>query len=179
MDQNEEAGIETQELDPVKLKAFQDQMEGEQNLPAAALSGLAAALVGALIWAVVTVLTKYQIGWMAIGIGVLVGLAVRRTGRGISGIFGWLGAVFALLGCAMGNLLSVVGFISINESIPYFEVLKSVFTQSGAVIAVMKATFNPMDLLFYGIAMYEGYGFAFRQITEEELARLAVEPENP
>lgn len=29
-----------------------------------------------------------------------------------------------------------------------------------------------MDLLFYGIAIYEGYKFSFRQIIEQELATL-------
>jgi len=180
MQQTDETVIEQPEiaLDPVKLQAFRDQMEGEQNLPLGAAAGLVAALAGAVIWAVVTVITKYQIGWMAIGVGVLVGFAVGKFGRGVSGSFGVMGAAFSLLGCALGNLLSVIGFISIQESVSFFEVLKSVFTQPGVISAVMKATFNPMDLLFYGIAMYEGYSFAFRQITEEEMTRLALDPEN-
>ena len=28
----------------------------------------------------------------------------------------------------------------------------------------MKADFSPIDLLFYGIAIYEGYKFSFRQV---------------
>jgi hypothetical protein len=30
---------------------------------------------------------------------------------------------------------------------------------------LMLEAFSPMDLLFYGIAVYEGYKFFFRQIT--------------
>ena len=33
----------------------------------------------------------------------------------------------------------------------------------------MVATFSPMDLLFYGIAVYEGYKFSFRQVGPEDL----------
>jgi hypothetical protein len=33
----------------------------------------------------------------------------------------------------------------------------------------MKDSFSPMELLFYGIAIYEGYNFSFRKITEEEI----------
>jgi len=36
----------------------------------------------------------------------------------------------------------------------------------------MTATFNPMDLLFYGLAVYAGYRFSFRRISAEELAKL-------
>ena len=37
---------------------------------------------------------------------------------------------------------------------------------------VMIATFSPMDLLFYAIAIYEGYRLPLRQVTEEELQQL-------
>ena len=31
----------------------------------------------------------------------------------------------------------------------------------------MMATFSPMDLVFYGIAMYEGYKFSFRPFLQK------------
>jgi hypothetical protein len=34
---------------------------------------------------------------------------------------------------------------------------------------MMVAFFSPMDLLFYGIATYEGYQLSFRQLSPEEL----------
>ncbi len=37
---------------------------------------------------------------------------------------------------------------------------------------VLTATFQVMDLLFYAIAVYEGYRFSFRRITEAETRRL-------
>jgi len=36
-------------------------------------------------------------------------------------------------------------------------------------------TFDPMDILFYGIAVYEGYKLSFRQVSPEELASLVDE----
>ena len=35
---------------------------------------------------------------------------------------------------------------------------------------IMVATFSPMDLLFYGIAVYEGYRLSFRRLTRDDLA---------
>ena len=32
----------------------------------------------------------------------------------------------------------------------------------------MLETFNPMDVLFYGIALYEGYRFSFWQMPDGE-----------
>jgi hypothetical protein len=36
----------------------------------------------------------------------------------------------------------------------------------------MAATFHPMDVLFYTIAIGEGYHFSFRRITEAEINRI-------
>jgi hypothetical protein len=34
---------------------------------------------------------------------------------------------------------------------------------------IMIDSFSPMDILFYGFALYEGYKFSFREITEGEI----------
>src|SRR5713101_3491857 len=47
----------------------------EKKLLLGGFAGLAAAIIGAIIWAVVTVTTKYQIGWMALGVGALIAFA--------------------------------------------------------------------------------------------------------
>lgn len=163
------------QIDPLKMQAFRNKLDGQQNMPMGLAAGLIAAFIGGAIWAAVTVATKYQIGWMAIGVGAFVGYAVKVFGKGISNSFGITGATCALLGCAFGNLLSTCGFIAIQESASFFSILQTVLTKPGLVSDLFKETFNPMDLLFYGIAMYEAYIFSFRQITQEELATLAVD----
>jgi hypothetical protein len=40
------------------------------------------------------------------------------------------------------------------------------------IVEIMKDTISPTDLLFYGIGVYEGYKFSFREISDEELATL-------
>lgn len=80
------------------LEAF-EQLDYEQNLPMGVVAGLIGALVGAALWAWITVLTDAQIGWMAIAVGFLVGLAVRIFGKGLDKVFGIVGAVLSLLGC--------------------------------------------------------------------------------
>jgi hypothetical protein len=144
-----------------------DRLREDQNFNAAVSAGMVAAVVGAIVWAFVTVLTKYQIGWMAVGVGFLVGYAVRRFGRGIEPRFGYLGAVLALIGCGLGNLLAVIGLVAEQEQIALLSLLGRV--DWGAVPGIMAATFNPMDLLFYGIAVYEGYKFSFRLVGPAEL----------
>jgi len=158
------------EIDEMKYQQFINAIEGNQNLHLGIIGGLVAAVIGASIWAAVTVITDFQIGWMAVGIGFLVGFAVRVTGKGISKSFGYVGAILALASCLAGNLFSICVIISKQEAIPFFYLLTRLNPQ--IIAELMKSTFSPIDLLFYGIAVYEGYRFSFIQITEDEMAGL-------
>jgi antitoxin component YwqK of YwqJK toxin-antitoxin module len=137
----------------------------QQDPVLAVIGGTGAAILGALIWALVTVMTKYQIGYMAIAVGLLVGFSVRYFGAGVDRYFGVIGAILALAGCALGNLLAQLGFAADAESIGYVEILS--FLNFDLIVAIFVESFSPMDVLFYGFAAYEGYKFAFRKITED------------
>ncbi len=130
------------------------------NMPLAILGGVVAALIGAAIWAVVTVSTNSQIGFMAIGVGLLVGYAVRILGKGNTQAYSIVGAVLALLGCVLGNLFSACAFIADAQSVPVASEIASVVTDFGLASRLMQASFDGMDLVFYAIAAYEGFKFA-------------------
>ena len=164
----------TIEIDPLKMQQLLQKMRDEQNLMLGIAAGAAAALISAILWAVITALTNYQIGWMAIGVGVLVGLAVRSAGKGVDTSFGVVGGILSALGFALGNLLTVVIMVSNTQNIAIFD-LVSQLTPS-TIVEVMKATFQPMDVVFYLIGLYEGYQFSFRQLTDEEIMSVAQEP---
>ncbi|GAA5032244.1 hypothetical protein GCM10011506_24240 [Marivirga lumbricoides] len=144
-----------------------EKLRLEQNLPLAILAGVVAGLVGSVLWAMLTVATGYQIGYVAIAIGAGVGFSMRFAGKGIDQIFGITGAVIAVLSCVTGNFLSSIGFIADYESLGYFETL-TMFDYN-YLIPLMKETFSVMDVIFYGIAGYEGYKFAFRSFTQDDI----------
>ncbi len=158
------------EIDELKLQTLMQEIKDNQNLSLGILGGMGAAAIGAIIWAVITALTNFQIGWMAVGVGFLVGIGVRSLGKGINTSFGIVGAILSLVGCLAGNLLTVCILISRQEGIELFNLLTRL--NPAVVVELIKATFNPMDLLFYGIAVYEGYRFSFRRISDDELSKL-------
>ena len=171
-EENQEAKGQTPqvELDEMKYQRFVTELEGNQNLQMGIVGGIIGAVIGAAAWAVVTVATGYQIGWMAVGVGFLAGYGVRLMGKGISKQFGIVGAILSLLGCLAGNLLSVCAMVSKHEDVSFFDIL--VRLNPEIIVDIFKTTFSPMDLLFYAIAVYEGYRFSFRKVTEDELAGL-------
>ena len=168
--QNQPGEAQAARIDPMRLQMFMQEIRDNQNLSMAMLGGAVAAVVGASIWAAISAATNYQIGFMAVGVGFLVGLAVRKMGRGIDVSFGVTGAVLSLLGCALGNYLTVCIAIAREYQVDFFSVLAgSDFEQ---VVMLMKASFSPMDILFYALAVYYGYRYSIHRVSAEELGRL-------
>jgi len=147
---------------PEEIKSI---LRAHQSMGFAILGGFLLVILSALLWAAITVATQYQIGYMAIGVGLIVGYGIRYFGAGIDKEFGILGGAFALLGCLLGNLLSTVGFVAQSEGLRYMEVLG--FVNGSNIGEVLFGSFSPMDLLFYGIAVYEGYRFSFRTLPSD------------
>lgn len=132
--------------------------QGGENLPMGLMAGLVAAGVGAGLWAIITVVTGYQIGWMAVGVGFLVGVAVRTAGKGTTTAFGVLGAALALGGCLVGNLLT--GCIVLSRELDVSLLALSTRLTPDITMELMKAMFSPIDLLFYALAIWQGYKFS-------------------
>lgn len=144
-------------------------MRNHQDLPYALIGGVSAAIVGGMLWGVITYLTHYQIGYMALAVGLLVGFAVRYFGAGIDLVYGVVGAACAVLGCALGNLFSQIAFIAESENMGYLEVIP--YLNLSVIGTIFAESFSPLDVVFYGIAGYEGYKFAFRPVTDELLVQ--------
>ncbi len=154
---------EQPQMTPVEQIDVEQQLEQfrtEQNLPLGLLGGFGAAIIGALVWAAITVATEYQIGYMAIAVGFIVGFAVRMLGKGVDQIYGISGAILALFGCVLGNFFSIVGFVASSEGLGYFDTLSMI--DYGMVPSIMMEAFSPLDILFYGLAIYQGYKISFR-----------------
>lgn len=147
-----------------------NKLRPHQDFYYAITGGLLATLISAVLWAVITVTTQYQIGFMAIGVGIIVGFSVQFFGAGIDRKFGYLGAILSLIGCSLGNLFSQVGFIAQEQSLGYFETLT--YLNFEIIVEILIESFNPLDVLFYGFAIFEGYKFAFRRVSAHELLKL-------
>lgn len=160
--ESEMANMSTQELLTSLPLEIKNHLRQHQSFGFAVLGGMLAAIFSAILWAVVSVAFQYQIGWMAIGIGLLVGFSVRFFGAGIDEKFGYLGAGIAVFACLLGNLLTQVGFYANEEALTYFEVLG--YLTPASSLQVIIDSFAPLDLFFFGLAGYEGYKFSFRTL---------------
>lgn len=154
------------DADQLKRERRLRELKENQSLGRGLVGGIVGASVGAVLWAIITAVTGYQIGWMAVGVGLLVGYGVRTLGKGIEPAFGYVGAFLSLMGCLVGNLLAVCIVFSNQRGIPLLEVFSRLTPEVS--LALLKATFQPLDILFYGIGVYEGYRFSVLPKTGEE-----------
>ena len=154
-------------IDEMKMQMLMNRLKENQNLSMGILGGFVAALAGASVWAIITAITGYQIGFMAIGVGFLVGFAVRYLGQGVDQVYGFIVGGLSLVGCLLGNVLKACIFYAEAEAIPFMDVVGAL--DFSIAFEILVETFSPMDILFYGIAIYYGYKSSFRHFTEEEL----------
>lgn len=175
---DESVKVQVDDTEPLEHEEVRNQLSDElleklkleQNLTMAIVAGVGAGLVGAALWGLITVVTNYQIGYLALAIGAGVGFSMRYFGKGIDQIFGVIGGGVAVLSCVLGNFFSIIGFYANAEGADFIEML-FIFDYA-YFIPVMTETFSVMDVIFYGLAGYEGYKFSFRTFTEADMENL-------
>lgn len=74
------------------------------------LSGVGAA-VGAALWAVIAIMSGYEIGWIAIGVGALAGYGMHIGYPAENARAGFVAACMALFGILLGKLFIFVFFV--------------------------------------------------------------------
>lgn len=137
------------------------------NFPMAVAAGLVAAAVGAGVWYGIVALTGWKVGFIAIGVGFLVGLAIR-FGAGQQGAVPLqiLGAVLALLSIVAGEYLIIHHWI--RQEVVDFTGWLTAAQFIGVYTEYIKEA--PITILFYGIAVYEGYILPKPDVTPDIMA---------
>lgn len=94
-------------LKPVKVygKAAPGSAAAPRREPNPVLAGILAAVLAAVLWAVIAYATGYEIGWVAWGVGALIGFAVAKSSREPSPALGATAAVIAVGALILAKIL--------------------------------------------------------------------------
>ncbi len=133
----------------------------KNNLVLALVAGFAASVIGAALWAGIAVVSGFQIGFVAIGIGALTGFAVQFAGKGDSVIFSAVAAAFGVFGCLLGNIFTVIGTVFKMGTLGFMQTLQEI--PYGEMVGLLISSSSPVDLLFYGFAGYFGWKYAISE----------------
>ncbi len=128
------------------------------------VAGVIAMVIGAGVWMGVAVTAGSQlnvipIGFMAIGVGALVGFAIRVVGDGRGIVFGLMGAVLTFLGCLGGDVLTVVQ--QSTGAHDFFYTLQT--TDLPELVTNLFSRMQVITSVAYGIGIYEGFTISRRK----------------
>ena len=146
----------------------------EEERPAAALllpavlAGLVAAIVGGVVWGLIVKWTDYEVGFVAWGIGFLVGVAIAAAARGARGLVLQVDAVLcALVGILVGKYLSfawVLQEVAERETQGLVEISVLSTDTVDLFLEELGTVFDWIDILWVGLAVYT----AWRALQPEE-----------
>jgi len=142
------------------------------GLARSAAAGAVAAVVGAILWMIFVQVTGYEVGIVAVGIGFLVGQAMAAT-AGTSTQLPPIGAVLAVIGCLLGQILTDAHFFGEAVGLGTARALQEMVSDLNLGWDVFTTGFSVIDLLFWAIAGYEGYKLTARAVAERQVARTA------
>ena len=168
-------GAVKQEVEQTKRfsKVARKKLRRYQNFLYALLGGSLVAAIAALGWAFTNAITGFHAVYLALGVGLLVGIAVRFFGAGINPVFGILAALLSLAGSLLGYYLSLSGF-------PQNAILASIlrvpqYLQPDIMISSIRDSFVPLDLLFYFLAALLAYLISIRRVSSKKITRLETD----
>jgi len=139
-------------------QAFQAETEGA-NPAGGLLFGLGAAIVSSLVWYGVVVLTKYELGILAVGVGWLVGQAVMLgAGRKRSTLLQVMSVAITVAAMVSSEYLIVRYFVAqalAERGVTDLALLLPLNLVVEMIIEGIKA--SPLTLLFWAIAVWQAF----------------------
>lgn len=143
-----------------------------QSLRAAVTASLIVIIVFSIAWSMLSAATDRVLPWMTLVQGALLGLAIRRAGRGIDWRFPTLAAVMALVGALVANVIVAAAVTAGAYGTDTLTVLRSVTTMTWPVFfdEVMTAA----DLIYAGCGAGLAAFLANRRLDRRQFGSLRL-----
>ena len=125
----------------------------KSNIALGLVTAVAAGLIAAGIYGFVIGTTKHEIGWAAIGVGFVIGLAAGKLG-GRNPVLPVVSAVLALGAVYLGQLVGDAMLIADEYGVNFSKVF---FDHFGVVQDAWKADSDPLTFVFFAIAAFAAF----------------------
>ena len=119
-------------------------------------TAVVAAVAAAALYGVVIGLTKHEIGWAAVGVGLVIGLAAGKVG-GRNPVLAITAAVLALGSVYLGQLVGEAMIGADQLDVAFSEVF---FQHFGVVQDAWKEEADPLTFVFFAIAAWAAFSGA-------------------
>ncbi|MFE9804889.1 hypothetical protein [Streptomyces sp. NPDC005548] len=123
------------------------------NLVLGVVAALGAGVISAILYGLIIGATKHEIGYAAVGVGFLVGIAAGRLG-GRNQTLPVLSVIVSVAAIYLGQLIGEAMIIAKHYSVGFNEVF---FDHLSAVQESWKADADPLTFVFFAIAAYVAF----------------------
>ena len=141
-----------------------------QSIRNAVLASLIVIVVFSVLWSMLSVLVGRIFPWMTLLLGILIGLTVRRIGRGLDWRFPAVAAGFALLGSLIGNVVVAAAFTAPELGTDTVTVLRNLTVMTWPVF--FDEVMTPADLIFAIVSGVAAAFYANRRLTRAQYLAL-------
>lgn len=143
-----------------------------QSFRNAAIAGLVALFAFCLLWILTTALINKVLPWMTVVLGGMLGLAIRRAGRGLDWRFPALAAAMAIIGAVLSNIVLAASTTAGDYETGTLHVLQSVTSMTWPLF--FDEVWNVADGFFAVVAAAYAAFLANRRLTRSEFYALRL-----
>ena len=143
-----------------------------QSIRNAVVSASIVIILFSMFWAALSDLTNRVWPWMTMLLGVFLGLAVRRAGKGVDWRFPLLAAVFAVGGALFANIIVAAALQASDMGIGTIQLLGSVTIWTWRDFFSMVIT--PADVIFSGFSAAIAAFYAYPKLTRNQFLALKL-----
>ncbi|MFE2535885.1 hypothetical protein [Streptomyces sp. NPDC059371] len=123
------------------------------NFPLGLVAAIGAGVVSAILYGLIIGLTKHEIGYAAVGVGFLVGIAAGRVG-GRSQTLPVVSVIVSVAAIYLGQLIGEAMIGADDTGLSFSTIF---FDHFDVVQQAWKADADPMTFLFFAIAAYVAF----------------------
>ena len=141
-----------------------------QSVRDAITAGVIVVILFSALWSMASVLISRIFPWLTLVLGVLIGLVVRRAGRGLDWRFPVIAAMLAVLGALAGNVVVAAAFTAAEFDTGTLTVLRAVTVMTWPVFFAEVMT--PADAVYALFAAAIAAFYANRRLSRAEYVAL-------
>lgn len=146
------------------------RLVGEQSVGNAIAAGLIVVILFSVLWTMLSDLINRVLPWLTLVLGLLIGLVVRRAGRGLDWRFPLFAGVLAILGSLAGNVFIAATATAAEFDTGTLTVLRAVTSMTWPEFFGEKMT--PADWVFALFAAVIAAVYAKRRLNREQYLAL-------